>query len=420
MTPDGPRIDWGEALAAHGGWLRLTILARLRDRNAADEVMQEVALAAVAQKAPHPRRLEGRRLAPPPGGPAGAALSPRQGAEAPPDRPPCRPPADSRRCHSRERPARLARAATERAALVRSALERLPAGGRDPAAEIRRGLELSRPGRAIGADRAGRRGEAASREGPSAGRTGRRIGPSRKGDSRATDRSGRAGPARRRRGHRGRAPRSSAAWRRPPTAGGAWPWRSWRPRAARVPAPRSRTGRPRRSHREGARSAVGPMDRPRGRRAGGVRPGVDEPGPGAPRAPLVVKADPGASRPIGRCRLFLAPGRSRPVCALRAGRAPGLRPRAAGTRGIPRRAAALPGAGLHARRPPRGRAGRGGKGPVRRETDDLGPFPPGSLSCGIPAGIPVSERPRRGVGLGASSRRNPRCGSRGKSGRWPW
>lgn len=49
---EGRPIDWGAMLETHGGWLRLTIMARLRDRNAADEVMQEVALAAVAQRAP--------------------------------------------------------------------------------------------------------------------------------------------------------------------------------------------------------------------------------------------------------------------------------------------------------------------------------------------------------------------------------
>lgn len=51
---DGPavEIDWAAELAARGRALRLVILARVRDRHAADEVMQEVALAAVSQKAP--------------------------------------------------------------------------------------------------------------------------------------------------------------------------------------------------------------------------------------------------------------------------------------------------------------------------------------------------------------------------------
>ncbi len=51
---DGPavEIDWAAELATRGRALRLVILARVRDRHAADEVMQEVALAAVSQKAP--------------------------------------------------------------------------------------------------------------------------------------------------------------------------------------------------------------------------------------------------------------------------------------------------------------------------------------------------------------------------------
>ena len=50
--PVGPRIDWAAALAAHDRWLRTAVLARLGERQAVDEVMQEVALAAVAQRAP--------------------------------------------------------------------------------------------------------------------------------------------------------------------------------------------------------------------------------------------------------------------------------------------------------------------------------------------------------------------------------
>lgn len=46
------RIDWQAALAEHGGWLRTVLAARLGDRHAVDDVMQEVSLAAVAQKAP--------------------------------------------------------------------------------------------------------------------------------------------------------------------------------------------------------------------------------------------------------------------------------------------------------------------------------------------------------------------------------
>jgi RNA polymerase sigma-70 factor (ECF subfamily) len=54
---DGPEdrpvaIDWGAALAEHNRWLRTAVLARLGERQAVDEVMQEVALAALAQRTP--------------------------------------------------------------------------------------------------------------------------------------------------------------------------------------------------------------------------------------------------------------------------------------------------------------------------------------------------------------------------------
>jgi RNA polymerase sigma-70 factor (ECF subfamily) len=45
-------IDWGAALAQHDRWLRTAVLARLGERQAVDEVMQDVALAALAQRAP--------------------------------------------------------------------------------------------------------------------------------------------------------------------------------------------------------------------------------------------------------------------------------------------------------------------------------------------------------------------------------
>lgn len=52
-TSDDPRrLDWTAALAVHDRWLRTVVRARLGERQAVDEVMQEVALAAVAQKAP--------------------------------------------------------------------------------------------------------------------------------------------------------------------------------------------------------------------------------------------------------------------------------------------------------------------------------------------------------------------------------
>lgn len=51
-------VDWHAALAVHDRWLRTVVLARIgqhgagADRSAIDEVMQEVALAAVRQQAP--------------------------------------------------------------------------------------------------------------------------------------------------------------------------------------------------------------------------------------------------------------------------------------------------------------------------------------------------------------------------------
>src|SRR5688572_1212568 len=45
-------IDWQAALAEHGRWLRTVVLSRLGEPQAVDEVMQEVSLAAVEQRAP--------------------------------------------------------------------------------------------------------------------------------------------------------------------------------------------------------------------------------------------------------------------------------------------------------------------------------------------------------------------------------
>ena len=45
-------VDWAAVLAEHDRWLRTAVLARLGDRQAVEEVLQEVALAAVAQRAP--------------------------------------------------------------------------------------------------------------------------------------------------------------------------------------------------------------------------------------------------------------------------------------------------------------------------------------------------------------------------------
>ncbi len=45
-------VDWRAVLAERARWLRTILFARLGDAEAVDEVMQEVALAAVAQQAP--------------------------------------------------------------------------------------------------------------------------------------------------------------------------------------------------------------------------------------------------------------------------------------------------------------------------------------------------------------------------------
>jgi RNA polymerase sigma factor (sigma-70 family) len=50
--PDASGIDWPSELARHDRWLRTVICARLGEPQAIDEVMQEVSLAAVRQKAP--------------------------------------------------------------------------------------------------------------------------------------------------------------------------------------------------------------------------------------------------------------------------------------------------------------------------------------------------------------------------------
>jgi RNA polymerase sigma factor (sigma-70 family) len=46
------KIDWASALAEHDRWLRTVVGARLGEPQAVDEVMQEVSLAAVGQRAP--------------------------------------------------------------------------------------------------------------------------------------------------------------------------------------------------------------------------------------------------------------------------------------------------------------------------------------------------------------------------------
>lgn len=51
-SPLTAKIDWQSALTQHDRWLRTVVAARLGESGAVDEVMQEVALAAVRQKAP--------------------------------------------------------------------------------------------------------------------------------------------------------------------------------------------------------------------------------------------------------------------------------------------------------------------------------------------------------------------------------
>jgi RNA polymerase sigma-70 factor (ECF subfamily) len=55
QTPSGgltEAVDWPRQLAEHEGWLRGVILARTGEAQAVDEVWQELALAAVEQRAP--------------------------------------------------------------------------------------------------------------------------------------------------------------------------------------------------------------------------------------------------------------------------------------------------------------------------------------------------------------------------------
>jgi RNA polymerase sigma-70 factor (ECF subfamily) len=54
-TPEpeaGSTIDWGATLTTHQAWLRRVVAARVGEPQAVDEVMQEVALAAVTQRSP--------------------------------------------------------------------------------------------------------------------------------------------------------------------------------------------------------------------------------------------------------------------------------------------------------------------------------------------------------------------------------
>lgn len=52
VVPLTPNVDWSEALAENDRWLRTVIFARVGERQAVDEVFQEVSLAAVRQQSP--------------------------------------------------------------------------------------------------------------------------------------------------------------------------------------------------------------------------------------------------------------------------------------------------------------------------------------------------------------------------------
>lgn len=52
LTEPVAQVDWRHALAEHGRWLRTIVIARLCEPQGVDDVLQEVALAAVRQAAP--------------------------------------------------------------------------------------------------------------------------------------------------------------------------------------------------------------------------------------------------------------------------------------------------------------------------------------------------------------------------------
>ncbi len=58
-SPRGP-IDWAKALASHDRWLRTVVAARLGERQAVEEVVQDVSLAAVSARSEvDPARVSG-------------------------------------------------------------------------------------------------------------------------------------------------------------------------------------------------------------------------------------------------------------------------------------------------------------------------------------------------------------------------
>ena len=77
-----PHFDPQPALAEHDRWLRTVVLARVGERAAVDEVMQEVALAALRQQAPLVDASKAGSLALSRGAHAVAAVSPQAGTTA--------------------------------------------------------------------------------------------------------------------------------------------------------------------------------------------------------------------------------------------------------------------------------------------------------------------------------------------------
>ncbi len=168
-------LDWGATLAEHERWLRRVVASRLGEPQAVDEVMQDVALAAVAQRSPlhNPARaavwlyrlavrhvlIYRRKI-----GPATIACrSLRRSSAAPArsTRPPRHWPGWSRmsgRSWSRMR------------------CDGSPARRRDPGPQARRGLHRPRAGRPAGRRRGDRRDAAAPRPTPTPHGTGRAIG----------------------------------------------------------------------------------------------------------------------------------------------------------------------------------------------------------------------------------------------------
>ena len=49
---DRETLDWGRLLSDHAPWMRCVVLARIGEAQAVEEVLQEIAVAAVAQNAP--------------------------------------------------------------------------------------------------------------------------------------------------------------------------------------------------------------------------------------------------------------------------------------------------------------------------------------------------------------------------------